>query len=638
MLQSIREQAQGWIAGIIFGVLALAFAMWGIQNYLHGSAGSTVAAKVNGHKITQQDLNASYQRARLQQRMQGQAKSLSQAQQAALRKQVLAQLVTTRVLVGAAEKQGFRVGPGQTEAALQQIPLFQANGQFSTERFEAVVSRLLYTPQTFLQHLNNVLLISQLQVGIEMSSFALPNELQRAIRLIDQRRDFGYAVIPVARFKHQVRPSEQDVRAYYKSHQQQFRTPAEVKIAYLKLSPQVIRQQIKVTPKALRLYYAENIDRYSKPQRWQVAQIVIHTPPNASNAQLAQANKKINQMEAQLHAGKSFSDLAKRHSDDRTSAAAGGKLPWFHAGQRSAILVQIVKSLHAGQISSPFRTARGYAIVKLLATQPRQVKSFDKVKAQVRHTFVEQKSQKIFSDNSNTLSELTYTNPTRLDVAAKALTLPIKYTTFFTKKGAKTGLASNPAIVAAAFSDDVLKQNNNSDPIQLAADNSMIVLRVQEFQQAQVMPLVKVRPQIIETLEKKMASSAADTLAQKMIQAIKQGTSPQQVAKKYGVSWHDHTDASRQAAGVDLTILRHAFTLPYPVAHKSSVGSSKLADGSTAIIVVSKVTPGQLTGPRAQQQREVIVKQLMTNRAQLDYALYVKSAQQDADVSYPGKG
>src|SRR5690606_15440540 len=48
MLQRIHDSVGRWVAGIILGLLAVAFVFWGVDFSL---GGTTFAAKVNGEKI-----------------------------------------------------------------------------------------------------------------------------------------------------------------------------------------------------------------------------------------------------------------------------------------------------------------------------------------------------------------------------------------------------------------------------------------------------------------------------------------------------------------------------------------------------------------------------------------------------------
>ena len=54
------------------------------------------------------------------------------------------------------------------------------------------------------------------------------------------------------------------------------------------------------------------------------------------------------------------------------------------------------------------------------------------------------------------------------------LNLKIQTTPLFTRNGTKEEITANPNIIAAAFSNDVLKDGNNSDVIELKNGNLVI--------------------------------------------------------------------------------------------------------------------------------------------------------------------
>ena len=64
MLGTIRRKSKGWIAYLIVGLIAVPFTLFGIQQYIGGSANSVIAT-VDGEDIT---VNTYYQEFNTQQR------------------------------------------------------------------------------------------------------------------------------------------------------------------------------------------------------------------------------------------------------------------------------------------------------------------------------------------------------------------------------------------------------------------------------------------------------------------------------------------------------------------------------------------------------------------------------------------
>src|SRR3989338_4200676 len=151
MLQNLRDHAQGWVAGLIVGILVLAFALWGVEYYIGGGGSLPVAAVVNGYKITVQEVNMVYERLMRQQAlMVGRPVTLTPAQQQLLKQGVLQRLIKERALIQAVASKGFVIPSQLLDTAVVQIPVFQSNGQFSPTVFQQLLSVLMYTEEEFM--------------------------------------------------------------------------------------------------------------------------------------------------------------------------------------------------------------------------------------------------------------------------------------------------------------------------------------------------------------------------------------------------------------------------------------------------------------------------------------------------------
>jgi len=112
----------------------------------------------------------------------------------------------------------------------------------------------------------------------------------------------------------------------------------------------------------------ETYDRMQKDLK--VSHILISTGPG--NKYEEKAKQKINQIYNDLKTGESFSELAKKYSDDKYSKNAGGDLGWVTAMLPEGFyeFENRIYSLKPGEFSKPFRTKFGYHIVKLENERP----------------------------------------------------------------------------------------------------------------------------------------------------------------------------------------------------------------------------------------------------------------------------
>jgi len=239
MLQSIRDRTQGWFAGIIVSILILSFALWGIHSYFTGGGTSDVIAKVNGVEITKHQLALTYERLRRQSQTQfsNVTPEVSGQLEAGLKKQALEALVVAEVLKRASLAQHYLISSNQIDSYLETIPDFRVDGQFSLDRFQKVLSSASLSVSDFLELMKTNLLIEQPRLGIIFTSFALPNEVLQTYALVEQTRNLQYAMLSFDQFPQQdIRITEESIQSYYKQHEETFRIPEQISIAYIQLS------------------------------------------------------------------------------------------------------------------------------------------------------------------------------------------------------------------------------------------------------------------------------------------------------------------------------------------------------------------------------------------------------------------
>ena len=96
MLGAIRKKSKGWVAYLIVGVITVPFALFGIQQYVGGSANSVIAI-VDGEEIT---VNSYYQEFNTQQRnfQQQLGSSYSAEIDYALRQSIIDSLINEKLL------------------------------------------------------------------------------------------------------------------------------------------------------------------------------------------------------------------------------------------------------------------------------------------------------------------------------------------------------------------------------------------------------------------------------------------------------------------------------------------------------------------------------------------------------------
>ncbi|MCB1615582.1 MAG: peptidylprolyl isomerase, partial [Pseudomonadales bacterium] len=73
----------------------------------------------------------------------------------------------------------------------------------------------------------------------------------------------------------------------------------------------------------------------------------------------------LNQIRKNIDAGASFSEMAKKYTDDIGTALNGGSLDWVSPGQMVSEFETVMNNTPKGEISQPFHTQFGWHIVKV---------------------------------------------------------------------------------------------------------------------------------------------------------------------------------------------------------------------------------------------------------------------------------
>ena len=165
-------------------------------------------------------------------------------------------------------------------------------------------------------------------------------------------------------------------------------------------------------------------------------------------------------------------------------------------------------------------------------------------------------------------------------------------TDLFARTGG-TGIAANPNVLKAAFSDTVLVQNNNSDPIELAP-NHIVVVRVAEHKPAT--PKADRRgarsgareASIAERTAKKAKARADELFARS---ARGESLDRDRRARTSSRSKRSRTSAATRS-NVDSAIVGAAFALPRPRRTNRRRSSSRWRTTRTRCCSSTSVTDG----------------------------------------------
>lgn len=620
MLQKLNERIQGAVAWIIVGLVTVTFTLFGLDYYLQSRRTSDVKVKVNGHVITKEDYELNYRR--LSQR-QGQD-LLSPDQDRELKQQVLSEMMVNAVSVDAAHGYGFEVDGRQATAAILQIPQFQEDGHFSSSRYSQALNNAFFTPQTFQQEVRQGMLLNQQRFALIGTEFVLPSELSQFVTLSMQTRDYQYAVIKAADFMPSVQVTPEEERQYYIAHQQQFMTKEQVSIEYVRLSMQALKAKIKITAEEVARYYEDNKNNYLTPAQWELAYVRFPVPVKEGQED-AKADASAKHAATELHdasqaAPGKFSVLAQQIQNNKQGLT--GVLPVVIAGQTNLdqYLINLTKP---GQISAPIRTKQGYEVLQLKAYKPATIQPLAEVKYLITEQLQQEAAQQQYATMEDRLAELSYQNPDSLAAVASNLQVPLERTALFSREHpGQEPITQYPAVLQAAFSNDVLAFGNNSESIQLDAD-TLVVLRVKQHIPAALQDLAQVKTVIDSVLLGQKATLAAQKFGETVI------ASADKILPN-SLHWQTVSAAGHDSDLNDAQINNLAFA----VSDVGGYDGAVLQNGDFAVVKLVKIAEGHLDTSDKEQIRN-LTQQLEASYGLMDYDLYISQLMARAKIVTP---
>lgn len=603
MLQSIRDRSRNWGTKIIIGVMVAAMALFGADALIGlFTSGSDDIATVNGQSITRQQVEMEVQRAI-------RSGQVPPDQERAVRRQVLDELITMSLLDQYTDEGGLHLSEDQLDQVIVSLPEFQdQNGRFSRDLFRNRLASAGYTPMAFREALKVDMRRQQLQQGLALSDFTLPSERERLAALQRQTRSFRYHTLGVDDLETPVDVSESELQAYYEAHAQDYQRPEQVRLEYVILDRQALAAEASVDEQDLRNAYAR---RASNAER-RVSHIMATFDGERSREE---ARARLDEVRERLSDGEDFADLAAEYSDDSTTADDGGNLGYISRGFFGEEFEDAAFSLDEGQVSSVVETDNGLHLIKVTELD---LPSFEALRDELR----DEAALSAVSDEFNQrLQQLIDESFAADDLAsvAEGVGVELQKSDWVSRDGGE-GVLSEPGVMEAAFSTDVLEEGFNSEVIELDEDRHM-VLRVDDHREATVLDFEEVRDQVVAAVTSDKQRDALLDLARERVSALREGSDP-------GLEWQQANSIGRQSRGdVPEAVHQATFRLPHPESDAPVYGHAAVGNG-VAIIALDAVEAGDINS-----QAETFVAQMAERlRAQAAIQALLADLRNKADI------
>lgn len=478
MLQQMRKFAKSKVAAVLMGLLALSFGVWGIADIFTGSADTTVAT-VGRTKISRVTFQNEYQnQQRVTSARMGVQLTPEQAQAMGLGQTTLQQLIERTALSNEAQRLGLTASDKQVVEQIQAMPNFAGpTGSFDHQTFLRAISEAGYTEQSFIDAIRSDTANSQL-LDAARNGVQFPPGYGRALfAFLSEVRAVHYVEVPASAAGALPTPTDAQLEAYTKAHEDRFSTPEYRQITYAIIEPSDVMNQVSVTDAQLKQEYDLRKDEYQIPASRDVEQITF---PDLNSAQAA---------DDKIKAGASFEDVA---------AARGLKpsdidLGTIHEADLGTDRGPAAFALPLNGVSAPVKGTFGYVLMKVTKITPGSSKSFDQVKDALRKEVMEKLAESKIGDISNRFEDAMAGGDT-LAEAGNKVGMRVVHVAAVDKSGLGPDGSKAPVPAKPEFLSEVFKANVGvaGDPVQMA-DGGVFALLVEGDTPPKLKPLDQVR-------------------------------------------------------------------------------------------------------------------------------------------------
>lgn len=622
MLQTIRDNSQGLIAKLIIGFIIGIMALFGVESIMSGFVTNPTVADVNGEEITEPELTTSVQN--LLASVGGNLESLDED---LIRQVALNQLIEDRLLRQAAEQAALVISSDAIDLQIINNPQFQVGGVFNSDLAVRTMATQGFTVASYRQALADQMVVGQIANAFASSGFVTQSELERIAALSSQTRDFRFVSVTLGnRTEGEPIPADQ-IETYYQNNQSRFMIEEEVAVDYVVLDKADIFAEVQVSDEDVQARYEEERAASSSSTQRRASHILLEIGAGATEESVvAQATA----LKARLDAGEEFGGVALEASVDTVSAEQGGDIGYSDGTAFPSAVEQALAAMQVGQVSDPVVTEFGVHLVKLTEYDVNELPTLEESADRIRRELSAAEVDEIYFSRLETLANLAF-ETTDLTEISQELSLPIQQSELFSRSGGFSEITTNANVIAAAFSDEVLVDGNNSEVVEMGSDRAL-VLNLNTHNEETLRSLEEVRGEVAAILRTELEKERAAALGEQLLTALRSGQSIDQLLVDNELQWIVQTNAARDQAGLNSEVLQNVFALSAPAEGESAFSGFALTNGTFIVAELQRLNRGSLEQMEA-SEREELVRSFVERDGRAAFDAFLANTRNNADIT-----
>ena len=473
MMESLRNFLTGPRLLIVVLVCALPFVFLGTSSL--GSAFNGSFGTINGEDVSELDVQlASSSTVQRFQSLYGEEFEFDMLDDDFKSESIKQELIVQKVLQAGARKMGFinESTKQDIKKSIIQSPLFQVDGIFSEDIYEAQVNSNGYTKESYIDVMTDFAASELYRSSFNSINFVTKHELLELASLLEKSSDINFIKINFEELKSEIINSSSELLDFYNENQNLFFSEEQKSFKYIILDKSDYEDKVEIPDSYLENSYEQYLTRFENSAQIRISHIMIEKS-NYDSRDLA--FDSIKSIEDLLIDGNEFSSVASEYSEDIVTKDIGGDLNYFEKDIFPVEFDESLQALELNEYSKIIELEETFHILKVTEKNIDEPLSEDQIKQDLINELIETESLALMQDDYDE-SENMILNNNSIEAIAADLSKDISSSELYTSAN------YNFEITDSEIKDYLFSSQGSIDePYAIELNDRVIILAIDEI-------------------------------------------------------------------------------------------------------------------------------------------------------------
>lgn len=533
LLSLMRRHAKSWLIKFLIAIIALVFIFY--FGYSFTAKRGVKVAEVNGEVISGMEYQKTYRE--LLTNLQREYKTVwndNLIQVFDLKNRALEELIDKKIISQEAKRIGLDITEKEIQDQILSYPAFQFRGRFDENRYRSLLANNRMKPEDFEEIIAQDMLRQKLSQFLLTFLLASDQEILEQYTYMNQQVKIGFVRFSPEDYTESIKVDPDSMKKYFEEHKEAYRIPEKIKLSYITIDPADFRDRVKLDELEIVGYYEDNVDMFKEDKQVKARHILFKVGRDATPEEEKKVRERALEVLEKARRGDDFSELAKRYSEGPTKEN-GGDLGYFSSGQMVKPFEDVAFNMEKGQISDLVRTSFGYHIIKVEDIREARTKELAEVREQISDILTRTQSMDLANEKALALIDQM---PYGVDLVqyAEQHHAPVSTTAYFSQDDPVPEIAGDARLLESIFS---LQEKDVSDVIELK--DKFYIFQVIDKKPSYLPEMEEVYDELMEDYGLHLAKGEAKSAAERYLAELKGGRDWFELAEERGIKT-DTTD------------------------------------------------------------------------------------------------